>query len=66
MDIKDIKDVKLPRNQILWLTQTKSDVPKYIITSDTVRQRYYLYEVNDQDELKKIAINKQPIFKELK
>lgn len=66
-DINKMKEqnIKLPLNELLWLTylnEIDSKI-KYFITSDKIRENYYLYEViDDLGNIKKIKTDKQPLF----
>lgn len=52
--------MKIPKGQILWLklTDAKGN-PKWIVTSDPARVKYYLYSV-DGDRLEKVKISDSP------
>ena len=43
-------DLKIPNNEILWVTYIINEKPAYAITSIKIRDVYYLYSVKD-DEL---------------
>lgn len=43
-------DLKIPNNEILWVTYIINEKPAYAITSTKIRDVYYLYRVKD-DEL---------------
>ena len=43
-------DLKIPNNEILWVTYIINEKPAYAITSTKIRDVYYLYHVKD-DEL---------------
>lgn len=52
--------MKIPKNQILWLKRTDAKGnPKWIVTSDPARVKYYLYSV-DGDRLEKVKISDSP------
>lgn len=56
--------IVIPKNQILWVTNYESgDKPKQIITSDQIRSKYFLYDINEDDSLTKIETATIPIFK---
>lgn len=42
--------MKIPNNEILWVTYIINEKPAYAITSTKIRDVYYLYRVKD-DEL---------------
>lgn len=42
--------LKIPNNEILWVTYIINEKPAYAITSTKIRDVYYLYRVKD-DEL---------------
>lgn len=52
--------MKIPKGQILWLkwTDAKGN-PKWIITSDPARIKYYLYSVNGE-KVEKVKISDSP------
>ena len=56
--------IKVPKNQILWVTYGENGVAKYAVTSDIIRSKYFLYEING-DKLIKIETAKHPIFKKM-
>lgn len=57
---------KIPKGHILWVTYNDKDgQPKYIVTSDKIRDTYYLYSVKKDGSLTKVKSAKQPVFKEL-
>lgn len=58
-------NVKIPKNQMLWATHTKNNVPQYIVTSDNQRTKYILYKVLEDGSLEKIKTGKDPCFKEV-
>ena len=58
-------EIKIPNNQILWLTHTKDGVPQYIITSDLQRTKYILYKVLKDFALEKLKTSVNPCFKEI-
>lgn len=52
--------MKIPKNQILWLKRTDAKGnPKWIVTSDSARMKYYLYSVA-QNSLTKVKIADSP------
>lgn len=52
--------MKIPKGQILWLKRTDAKGnPKWIVTSDPARVKYYLYSV-DGDRLEKVKISDSP------
>ena len=56
--------IKLPKGQILWERLCdKNSITRQIVTSDALRQKYYLYQVNDDNSLIKLETNTQPVFK---
>ena len=55
--------IKIPKNQILWMTICEEDgVPKQVITSDQMRNKYFLYNINEDGSLIKIETAATPIF----
>lgn len=55
--------IKIPKNQIQWVTITdEGGTIKQIITSDDLRRKYYLYNVSEDGALTKIETNSQPVF----
>lgn len=55
--------IKLPKNQIRWVTlNDEQGNIKQIITSDELRRKYYLYNVAADGSLTKIETNDQPVF----
>ena len=54
------KKVKIPANQHLWQTiYDKKGEPKYLIASDAMRTKYYLY-FWDGEKLNKVKIAASP------
>ena len=52
--------MKIPKGQILWLKRTDAQGnPKWIVTSDPARVKYYLYFVS-QNSLTKVKISDSP------
>lgn len=45
--------MKIPDNEILWVTFLTDDVPHHIITSNLHRDMYYLYKVDAKGNLKR-------------
>lgn len=58
-------EIKIPKNQILWVTHNKDGVPYYIITSDLQRTKYILYKVSKDFTLEKLKTSVIPCFKEI-
>lgn len=42
-------DLKIPNNEILWVTYIINEKPAYAITSTKIKDVYYLYRVKDDD-----------------
>ena len=58
--------VKIPKNQILWLTYyNEAQEPQYVVTSDTQRTKYILYKVDKDGGLTKFKTSVRPAFKEV-
>ena len=56
--------IKIPKNQILWMTIYKEGgIPRQVITSDQMRSKYFLYDINDDESLTKIETAATPNFK---
>ena len=52
--------MKIPKGQILWLKRTDAKGnPKWLITSDPARIKYYLYSVNGE-KAEKVKISDSP------
>lgn len=52
--------MKIPKGQILWLKRTDAKGnPKWLITSDPARMKYYLYSVNGE-KVEKVKISDSP------
>lgn len=52
--------MKIPKGQILWLKRTDAKGnPRWIITSDQARMKYYLYSVNGE-KVEKVKISDSP------
>lgn len=55
--------IKLPKGQILWMSlRDEENNVKQIVTSDGLRNKYYLYDVADDGSLTKVETNDSPIF----
>ena len=52
--------IKIPKNEILWVTHLSNGIEKYIITSSKDRAYYFLYEVNSDGTLNKICKGDAP------
>ena len=57
--------IKIPKNQILWVTHIKDCIPQYVITSDMQRTKYILYRVLKDFTLEKLKTSVNPCFKEI-
>ena len=59
--------IKIPKSQILWVTEyDEKHRPAYIITSDAIRSKYFLYSVSEDYTIEKIATSVKPTFKRRK
>lgn len=69
MDVKELKkqlkSLKLPRNQELCVRHTNNDILKYITTKNIIKGEYILYSVASDLSLTKVATSKLPHFKEV-
>ncbi len=65
MGKRNAKSLVIPKAQKLWVTYIKEETPIFVITSDTARNNYYLYSVNQNNKLEKVETRKQPVFKTL-
>lgn len=45
LQIYQIIKPKIPKNQVLWRTFTENNIPYMVITSSLLRDKYFLYEV---------------------
>lgn len=55
--------IKIPKGQIRWMTlMDESGTIKQIVTSDGLRNKYYLYDVAEDGSLTKIETNDSPVF----
>lgn len=45
-------DLKIPNNEILWVTYIINGKPAYAITSTKIRDVYYLYRVKEDELIK--------------
>lgn len=52
--------IKIPKNEILWVTQLSENSKQYIITSTRDRSTYILYSVDSNGNLTKIKKGKEP------
>ena len=55
--------LKIPKNQIHWVTYTDSKGnPVKIITSDSLRSKYYLYKISGEkgEKLEKVKMAASP------
>ena len=56
--------IKAPKNQILQTTICEEGgKPRQVITSDQMRSKYFLYNINEDESLTKIETAATPIFK---
>lgn len=58
-------NIKIPKNQILWLQYSDGNKLQYVVTSDSVRSKYFLYLVNDNNTLTKLKTASAPTFEEI-
>ena len=58
-------NIKIPKNQILWLTYYNKQEPQYIVTSDIQKIKYTLYKVLKDCSIEKIKTSKEPTFREV-
>ena len=52
--------IKIPKNEILWITQLSENSKQYIITSTKDRSTYILYSVDSSGNITKIKKGKEP------
>ena len=53
--------IKIPKGEKVWVSYLTSDKRlKYIITSKLSKDYYYLYEISDSGEIKKLGRAKSP------
>ena len=57
--------IKIPKNQQSWVRYIKNERVTHLITSTMIRDKYFLYKVNEDGRLEKLASSKTPIFKEI-
>lgn len=57
--------MRIPKNQIHWMTYTTEQGLKYIVTSDINRLKYFLYKVENNESLTKLETSSKPLFKQL-
>lgn len=60
--MKDVK-IKAPKNQTSWTVYKKDHKITHVVTSTLMRDKYFLYEVESNGSLKKLASSHIPIFK---
>ena len=54
--------IKIPKNEILWVTYYDNEGnPSYVMTSKELRDKYFLYAVLDDGEVKKVSTGKTPV-----
>ena len=53
-------NIKVPKNEVLWVTQLSADSKQYVITSTKDRSTYILYSVDSKGNLTKIKKGKEP------
>lgn len=56
--------IKIPKGQIWWESYLKNGELRYIVTSNELRNKYYLYSVLSDGKLNKVANNSIPTFKQ--
>lgn len=61
-------DVKIPRGEKLWVSVLDAEQTRrlQIVTSNALRTKYYLYNVDSDGKLTKIEANDNPMFKNMK
>lgn len=52
---------KIKNNEILWVTHEQNKIPKFCITSNKDRTKYYLYQICGNN-YKKIKTSQEPDF----
>ena len=58
---------KIPKNEILWVTHYDSrGSPRFFITSSADRERYYIYEVNNEGGVVRLGSSQSPLQLEQK
>jgi hypothetical protein len=60
-----MNNIKTPKNHILWLTYFTDGKPEYAVTSDSNRNRYYLYKVNEDGSVERLKSSTTPCFNEV-
>lgn len=56
--------IKIPKGHIWWESYLKDGEVRYIVTSNELRSRYYLYSVLADGKLNRIESNSIPVFKQ--
>lgn len=56
-------EFKIPKNQVGWVRYVEGGKVTHIITSNIIRDKYFLYKVDESGSLIKIATSSVPIFK---
>ena len=61
-------DVKIPRGEKLWVSVLNAEQTRrlQIVTSNALRTKYYLYNVDSDGKLAKIETNDTPVFTKMK
>lgn len=61
-------DVKIPRGEKLWVSVLNAEQTRrlQIVTSNALRTKYYLYNVDSDGKLTKIETNDTPVFTKMK
>ena len=59
----DQSKIKTPKGHKLMEVHYKNGKPKYIVTTNLIRDKYYLYKITDDFTLDKLEVSNTPRFK---
>ncbi len=59
----DETKVKIPKGQTIMEVHYKEGIPKFLITTNVIRDKYYLYKISKDYVLEKLETSNIPKFK---
>lgn len=54
------KKIQIPKNELRCESYWENDKPIFIVTSDKIRDQYFLYKIDDDLNIKKIETKDKP------
>lgn len=57
--------IGIPKTQKIWVSYINEGKITHVVTSTASRDKYFLYEINQEGKFIKSATARQPIFKKI-